>query len=329
MKDEYSNELIEKINNNDESVVYDKNIHQISSVLGANDETKNEIYDYYLNLIADKKPANGKKLLDNGVGCVPKFTAINLLTLGITYLIKLAIQGNKDYQHFKQNEPIIANNCRTKNIDYVSNNNKDNIKDITKGIALYHEISEMREKLRQNDKDIHLSKEMRDKSALLSRMCQRNKTLNTLINSDKPSCALANGMFHVGIIASRINNGKKEFFLIDQGGRKVPGSGFPNDDEFSKSGINVAQVSSTNGMCMATAEKGLLEISTKGLDNYLMEYANIVQKTSRQNVLNNTSVEKNVNTRKMMICNIGDLQCNNFKSNNICNQITHKSIQVL
>ena len=330
MKDEYPNELIEKINNNDKSVVYDKNIHQISSVLGANDETKNEIYDYYLNLIADKQPVNGKKLLDNGVGCVPKFTAIDLLTLGITYLIKLAIQGNKDYQHFKQNEPIIAKNCSTNNIDYISNNEKDNINDITKGIALYHDINEIKTNIKQNGNNSQLSKDLKNKSSLLSHMCRKNKTLNTLINSDKPSCCIAHGRFHVGIIASRINDdGRKEFFLIDQGGRKVPGSGFPSDDDLSRSGINIAQVSSSNGMCMATAEAGLFEISTNGLDNYLTEYANIVQKTSRQNVLHNTSVEKNVNTKKMMICNIGDLQCNNFKSNNICNQITHKSIQVL
>ena len=330
MKSEYSNELIEKINNNDKSVVYDKNVREISSDLDATDKTQNEVYDYYLNLIADKQPVNGKKLLENGKNYVPKFTAIDVLTLGITYLIKLAIQGNKDYQQFKQNEPIIANNCATNNIDYISNNEKDNIDDITKGIALYHDIDELKRNIKQNGNSASLSQDLKSKSNLLSQMCRKNKTLNTLINSDKPSCGIANGRFHVGIIASRINDdGKKEFFLIDQGGRKVPGSGFPSDSDFSRSGINIAQVTSTNSMCIATAESGLLEISTNGLDNYLTEYTNIVKKTSRQNVLHKKSVEKDVSTKKMIICNVSDLQCNNFTSNNICQKITNKNIQIL
>ena len=330
IKHTFSNELIDKISNNDASVVNDEMVKDISVGLGANEITKNQIHDYYLQLTNgnNSQITNGKKLLNNGKNNVPSFTAIDFLTLGITYLIKLAIQGGKDYNQFKQNEPAITNNCARNHIDYVSNNKNDGIKDITKGIALYHEIDDLKKKIKQNNgNNANLMQTLKKKTDMLSNMCKKNKTLDTLINSDKTSCAMANGLFHVGIIASRINNnGKKEFFIIDQGGRKVPGSGFPSDDELSKSGINVMQVYPTNGMCVSTAESGLHEISNHGLDNYLMTYANVVKHTTRDNP---SYYKEERMGQKMIIGNVNDVKNDNIKSGAISSYTRSKGMRIL
>ena len=119
---------------------------------------------------------------------------------------------------------------------------------------------------------------------------------------------MANGLFHKAVFASRVNqNGEKEFFIIDQGGRKVPGSGFPSDDDIAKSGINVMQVASTNGMCVATASAGLQEISVNGLNNYLDRYAGLVRSTEREKV-NSLSQQNNhaqERSKTMQISRVG------------------------
>ena len=240
--------------------------------------------DYY-NQIKEPKPIDGKEVLNNGESKVPEFELTDILTLGLTYLLKLLSQGAEDVEQFKKDEPQIAENCKRNNIDYVIDNEKDNIKDISNGIGLYHDINELKKQLKQNPNDEKLKAELEKKQNKLNQLCQSNQTLNTLINSDKPSCAMANGMFHKAIIASKINqNGEKEFYLIDQGGRNVPGSGFPSDNDLSKNGINVMQVASTNGMCVATANAGLQNISQNGLDNFIDRYAGCVQQSARQNV---------------------------------------------
>ena len=100
---------------------------------------------------------------------------------------------------------------------------------------------------------------------------------------------------------------KKEFFLIDQGGRKVPGSGFPSDDDMAKSGINVMQVASTNSMCVATASTGLQEISVNGLNNYLDRYADLVRSTKREKVNSLSQQNSSIKTQSatMQISGVG------------------------
>ena len=44
------------------------------------------------------------------------------------------------------------------------------------------------------------------------------------------------------------------------------------------------QVASTNGMCVATANAGLQNISQNGLYNFIDRYAGCVQQSARQNV---------------------------------------------
>lgn len=238
-----------------------------------------------MKFINKKEIIKDKHTLNNGKNEVPKVGLIDFLTLGISYLIKLMKQGRKDYKNFKKNEPQIINNCKKNNIDYVLNNKRDNIKDVNKGIGIYHDINDIKNQITKNQNDIVLKEELKNKQNKLDKLCKNNKTLNILINSNKDSCAIAQGTFHQGIFASHINkNGEKEFFLIDQGGRKVAGSGFPNDDELSKNGINIMKVSPTNGMCVATACAGLQEISNNGLDSFLDVYTTNIVSSKRNNI---------------------------------------------
>ena len=304
----------------------------------------NAIKDHYEE-IKNPKPMEGKKTINNGQNTVPNFELIDILTLGITYLIKLMTQARKDHENFKQEEPQIANNCRNNNINYVQDNEKDHIKDVTKGIGLYHDINDLNKKMQQNPKDQNIQKEIEEKTASLNKMCKNNRTLDNLINSKNDTCAMAQGTFHAGVFASKVNEkGEKEFFVIDQGGRKVPGSGFPDDDEMSKAGINVMQVASTNGMCVATAHAGLKEISTGGLNNFLEQYAGCVKQTSREKVkvneINNTmqqnisqNKQSNVEQTKQNKINISNIHDINDKTKTNKNEVKQvaskeKTIQV-
>ena len=256
-----------------------------------------EISKEGLNNFLDK---HASEVIYNGKDETPEIEIIDILTLGITYLIKLAQQGAKDCERFKSEEPMIANNCKQNNIDYVRENDKDGIKDVAKGIGLYHDISDIKKQLAKDDNNQELTKSLEAKQKELKKMCGENTTLDTLINSDKQSCAVARGLFHVGVFASKINNnGEKEFFLIDQGGRKVVGSGFPSDDTLSKNGINVLETQASNGMCMATASAGIQKISQCGLDEFVKRHTTLEKESARDNVKyekqqndNNLSLQK-------------------------------------
>ena len=112
-------------------------------------------------------------------------------------------------------------------------------------------------------------------------------------------------------------------------GRRSSQLGFPNDDEFSKSGINVAQVSSTNGMCMATAEKGLLEISNRGLNDYLDRYASIIRTTQCKNVILADNESISCSKPKMMIMSVGHADDNRSSNNSVCSNTKKIGIQML
>ncbi|GEM_PF-5113390 len=243
---------------------------------------------------------HASEVIYNGKDETPELELIDILTLGITYLIKLAQQGAKDNQRFKNEEPMIANNCEKNNIDYVKDNEKDGIKDVTKGIGLYHDISDIKKQIAKEGNNPELTKSLEAKQKELKQMCSENRTLDTLINSDKQSCAIARGLFHVGVFASKINDkGEKEFFLVDQGGRKMVGSGFPSDDTLAKNGINVVETQASNGMCMATASAGIQKISQCGLDEFVKKYTIAEKESVRDNVKyekqqngNNLSLQK-------------------------------------
>ena len=130
--------------------------------------------DYY-NQIKEPKPIDGKEVLNNGESKVPKFELIDFLTLGITYLLKLLFQGAEDGKQFKKDEPQIAENCKRNNIDYVRDNEKDNIKDVSNGIGLYHDINELKKQLKQNPNDEKLKEELEEKQNKLNQLCQSNK----------------------------------------------------------------------------------------------------------------------------------------------------------
>ena len=314
--DNIPSEFEKRMADNDRTLAEDDLIKDLSSKFDI--KSQPEVIKNYYNHLKNPQPMQNKAVLNNGENTVPEFELIDLLTLGITYLIKLAKQGKKDYEQFRNDEPNIANNCQMNGINYVKNNRKDNIKEVSKGIGLFHDINDLKKKIEKGTGTSEIKNNLEEKQKQLSEMCKNNETLNSLINSDKPSCAIANGMFHVAIIASKINeNGEKEFYLIDQGGRKVPGSGFPSDDELSKNGINITQVASTNPMCMATAHAGLQQIAVSGLDAYLDRYAGKVKNSQRENVrqeniLKNFTANKNIGEQNLMISNIQEAGEQNF-----------------
>ena len=301
--------LEQPIKENDKNVCDDKTVQLLSHKFNA--EQNCPAIKQYAEELQNPKPQPGKEILNNGPSAVPKFEAIDVLTLGITYLLKLLFQGQRDCAEFKQKEGQINANCKNRGIDYVMDNDKDKIKDVMQGIGLYHDVNDLKKQLANDNDNETLKNQLAEKEKQLNKACAENRTLNALVNSQGESCAMANGLFHKAVFASRVNqNGEKEFFLIDQGGRKVPGSGFPNDDDMAKSGINIMQVASTNGMCVATASAGLQEISVNGLDNYLDRYAGLVRSTEREKV-HALSQQHNVMKEKGHTMQIGGVGCTN------------------